>query len=94
VFRKELLTEIVVFLQYEPNNALSCIKMTIILQHISCYMFRPLLPIFREHTIATVNCVLPDDGAVRAETCSSWCVVNNIVILIKLFVFVGSNCTN
>jgi hypothetical protein len=89
MFRKGLLTEIVVLLQYEPNIALSCIKMTI-LQHISCYMFRPLLPHLQGARNCNCKLCAPDDGAIGPKIRSSWCVVNNIVILIKLFAFVGS----
>ena len=38
-------------LQFKPMNALNFIKITIILQHTSSYMFWALVPIIMEHTI-------------------------------------------
>jgi hypothetical protein len=57
-------------------RTLICIKITIILQHTSCYMFRSLFARRQEtHKLQLYNCVLTDDAPVATETCSSWCVV-------------------
>jgi len=46
---------------------------------------------FSNLTAALYIWALPDGRPVRVETCKSWL---NIAILIKLRVFVGSNCNN
>ena len=43
-------------LQFEPTNALNCIKITITLQHTDWCMFRPHRPIIKQHTAVHYSC--------------------------------------
>jgi hypothetical protein len=40
------------------------------------------------------NCAVHGNGPLRPETCMMWCVVINIVTLVKLCAFVGSCCND